>query len=186
MSRLFNLNSLTDIVSNAIGIAILLALVTFITSISRTHEVVVPVAQESALVPRFYVIDGGALWPIDRSAILRAIAERSSEPGSFELRLPDGTRAEIEVTNDAGFLVRHTSTESWTTARGAFADLDREREQAFLFVYDGAESFAALREARRLLTARGVRTGWTVVTREHPPHVCASPESGACSYRPAL
>lgn len=209
MHRLFNLNFLTDIVSNAIGIAVLLALVTFLTSESKTYEVGVPLEHDTSLVPRFFVCKDDALLPVDRGRILHTMMERGvrsaagaggEQPRAAELALEGGARVEVELTDDAGFTLRPLSTEGWIArsslgegSRRPLSELDPDRELAFFFVYDApveertsGSGFEVFRAARKLLLERDVRVGWTTASEQSPPHMCASAAGAACRYRASV
>ena len=78
-----NLDSLTDMVSNAVGVLILLLLMTALQSSNPHSEPPLPIEHQSGLLPKFFYIHSDRLQSIDVNAAfangLLAASETSSE-----------------------------------------------------------------------------------------------------------
>ena len=68
-SRLFNMTSLTDIVSNSIGILVLLALLTLFNAEKKVYKVDIPIEHQTGLAPAFFLCKDDAVLYLDTEKI---------------------------------------------------------------------------------------------------------------------
>lgn len=204
MRKLINLNSLTDIISNSIGMLILMSVAMLMQLATRTYEVNIPLEHGSDLAPVFFIARDGALVRVDHRPLFeRALAAAAkSEEGKPAGRFPLGVAGLYgTIANDRGLVLHPTDTSGWAALGGIREDespiaktldsLDPRRQYAYLFVYDErvgerttGGGFEVLRATRERLGKRGVKVGWRPVDAEHPPHLCFWGDIAACRYPP--
>ncbi len=204
MRKLINLNSLTDIVSNSIGMLILMSVAMLMQLATRTYEVNIPLEHGSDLAPVFFVAKDGALVRVEHRRLFERalVAAAKAGDGKPEERFPLGVAGlQGSIADDRGLVLYPTDTSGWASLGGIREDgspiaatldsLDPSRQYAYLFVYDErvgerttGGGFEVLRATRERLAERGVKVGWRPVDDEHPPHLCFWGDIAACRYLP--
>lgn len=190
-----NLDSLTDLVSNAVGVLILLLLMTTLQTRNPHADPPLPIEHHSALVPQFFYLSGDHIQAINVNAVFANGLLSAREVG-----------VEAEFRIDADFTGRPDENltlalspldvEHWPTLEdlerldGALGErigkIDNSAEFAFLFVRDQGEAdvFASFHRVRQWFVNRGTAVGWLPVTDENPAYLCSWSDVRACDYRP--
>ncbi len=199
-----NLNSMTDIVSNSVGMLVLFSLVTLLQVGARVYDVKVPVEHETNLRPMFFLCKDDAVLYLDPQATFakaaKIIGERNLKPGArFELNYFD-LKSYLDPRFGIVFLPQSAADwpgmESLSDADSpinAMLDgMDKTQNFAYFFVYDNTETgqgggsgFEAFRRMRAALKERGVKSGWMPVDEQHPAYVCFWSNVAACRYWPS-
>lgn len=191
-----NLDSLTDLVSNAVGVLILLLLMTALQSSKPHFDPPLPIQHQSNLLPKFFYIHSDHIQNIDVNAAFT----------NGLLAASDGdTVTEFQVSAD--FLGRPhelltltltpVDTERWpqfeqlqdadTVIGKEVASIDNESDFAFLFVQDEGDgvSFKEFAKIRQWFLDRGTAVGWMPVTENNPAYLCSWTNVTACRYSPS-
>ena len=191
-----SLDSLTDLVSNAVGVLILLLLMTALQSNKPNYEPPLPIEHQSGLLPQFFYIYNDRVQSIDVNAAFTNSLLAASESGNQE-----------EFRISADFIGRQdqlltltlspVDTEHWplfkalndeTTVIGQrVSALDNEKEFAFFFVRDNGEGagFQEFSKIRQWFLDRGTAVGWLPVTDDNPAYLCSWGDISACRYSPS-
>lgn len=191
-----SLDSLTDLVSNAVGVLILLLLMTALQSKKPHYEPPLPIEHQSGLIPQFFYIHDERIQHIDVNAVFANGLLAASEAGS-----------DAEYRINADFLGRPdevltlaltpVDTEHWPTLSvltdpesslgKVVATMNRDNEFAFVFVEDGGDgrAFSEFSRIRQWFLDRGMAVGWLPVTPDNPAYLCSWSDVSACRYSPS-
>jgi hypothetical protein len=202
--ELFNVNSLTDIISNSVGILVVFAVLNIAYEGERVYELEIPIEHDSLLAPAFFICKDNAIVFLEAETVFtHAIAQArrglSEEGKVFPLEYL-GINSQID--ENLGLVLHPEDTRHWhenseigiadSEIRQALDKLDAKKQFAFFFVYDdlveeqgSGSGFEIFRKARQYLKARGVKTGWRPVAEEHPPHICFWGSVPMCNYKPS-
>lgn len=204
MKNLISLDSLTDIVSNSVGILIIFAVINLIHDDSKTYQLEIPLEHETELSPVFFISKNNRILKMDidtlfANATLQATSKAASNKRLFSLDY-SGLLGKIDDEKGISFFVRDTS--EWpnfveldkrnSALRKSLDKLDPKKQFAYFFVYDNTEDgsssgsgFEAFRKAREYLKARFIKSGWQPVNSESPANICDRSFSRRCVYRPS-
>jgi len=191
-----SLDSLTDLVSNAVGVLILLLLITVLQSQQPFNETPLPIEHQSALVPQFFYVHGERLQAINVNSVFANGLLSASE---------SGTEAEYQISADfigrpddaLTLAILPIDTGNWPSyeelsatespLRISIDKLDKRREFAFLFVFDDAAGtgFTEFSRVRQWFLERGIAVGWLPVTDSNPAYLCSWSDVSACRYSPS-
>ena len=191
-----SLDSLTDLVSNAVGVLILLLLMTALQSNKPHYEPPLPIEHQSGLLPQFFYIYDDRVQSIDVNAAFTNGLLAASESGS-----------EAEFRISADFIGRQdelltltltpVDTEHWPEFESLGDEdsvigkrvlaLDSEKDFAFFFVKDNGEGagFNEFSRIRQWFLDRGTAVGWLPVTDDNPAYLCSWGDISACRYSPS-
>ncbi len=202
MKSRMNLDSLTDLVSNSIGMLILFSLITLTQSEQQVYEVEVPVEHMTKLSPKFFICRNDKIislelgWLFQRSM---AYISQWHDEAWFDLGIGD-LRGRIPVHK--GLVIDSPNTSSWegseliehprSQIHKVLSAIDPSVNFAFFFVYDdpqndsyGGSGFEVYRKARAFLQEHGVKSGWVPVSKNNPPHICFWSDVLECRFRPS-
>ena len=204
MKNLISLDSLTDIVSNSVGILIIFAVINLIHDNNKTYQLEIPLEHSTQLSPIFFIAKDDRILALDTDAIFSnaTLQATSGAAGSKRLFSLDfhGLLGKIDSDNGISFFAR--DTQDWPTfkqlekrnskLREALTSIESKKQFAYFFVYDSSEDgntsgsgFEAFREAREFLKARSVKSGWQPVNSEAPANICDKRFSNRCQYLPS-
>jgi len=172
-----SLDSLTDMVSNAVGVLILLLLMTAIQSSKPTYEPPLPIEHQSGLQPKFYYIHRDRIQSIDVNAAFANGLLAASE-----------TEENTEFLISADFVGQFEDLQKAETLIGkTVAAIDNEKDFAFVFVRDEGKgvSFNEFSKVRQWFLDRGTAVGWLPVTDNYPAYLCSWSNLAACRYSPS-
>ena len=190
-----SLDSLTDLVSNAVGVLILLLLVTAIQAQKPFNEPPLPIEHQSGLVPAFFYVHGDHIQSIDINAVFTnglLAATEGDSAAEFQINADFTGRSDELLT----LALRPIDTDNWPTFNelqnvdsplgSVVSDIDVATTFAFLFVHDtgSAESFRLLSQARRWFLDQGIAVGWLPVSDNNPAWLCSWSDVAACQYSP--
>jgi len=191
-----SLDSLTDMVSNAVGVLILLLLMTAIQSSKPTYEPPLPIEHQSGLQPKFYYIDQDRIQSIDVNAAFAnglLAASETAENTEFQISADFVGQRHDFLT----LTVKPVDTDNWpqfedlqktdTIIGKTVAAIDNENDFAFVFVRDAGEgvSFNEFTKVRQWFLDRGTAVGWLPVTDNNPAYLCSWSNLSACRYSPS-
>jgi len=204
MKNLISLDSLTDIVSNSVGILIIFAVINLIHDNNKTYQLEIPIEHKTELKPSFFMIKNDRILAMDTNtlfsnATLQATRGSASSERLFSLEYYD-VLGKITESKGISFYARDTA--SWPTYKelgkgnsaltNTLNKLDPNTQFAFFFVYDredegesSGSGFEAFRQAREFLKARRIKTGWRPVNDETPANICRDPFGNSCDYLPS-
>ena len=204
MKNLISLDSLTDIVSNSVGILIIFAVINLIHDNNKTYQLEIPIEHRTELSPAFFIIKNDSILALDTdvlfsNATLQATRGAATNERIFALDYFD-VLGKIDQNKGISFYAR--DTEKWPTFQElgkpnssltkALNKLDAKKQFAFFFVYDSNDNddasgsgFEAFREAREYLKARRIKTGWQPVNDEAPANICDGFFGKRCDYLPS-
>lgn len=205
MKNLINVDSLTDIVSNSVGILIIFAVINLIHDTNKTYELEIPIEHETELRPAYIISKDDRLLVLNTEQVFLNAAQQTSKGAAANKRIFDleyqGLFAQIDPEKGVSFHAR--DTENWAK----FTDLekrDSELQQqlneidpsqyfAYFFVYDetnlgstAGSGYESFRNARKYLKNRQVKSGWQPVSAEYPPSICDLTYVSACRYLPSF
>ncbi len=204
MKNLISLDSLTDIVSNSVGILIIFAVINLIHDDSKTYQLEIPIEHATDLSPVFFISKNDRLLPMDTdklfaNATLQATTGAAANKRLFPLDY-SGLLGKIDQDKGISFYARDTS--EWnefqeidkrqSKLRQKFDSINPKTHFAYFFVYDSSEDgstigsgFEAFRKAREYLKTRAIKTGWQPVNSDSPTHICDRSFSPLCTYLPS-
>ena len=204
MKNLISLDSLTDIVSNSVGILIIFAVINLIHDDSKTYQLEIPLEHETELSPVFFISKNDRVLKMDidtlfANATLQATNKAAANKRLFPLDY-FGLLGKIDGEKGVSFFAQDTS--EWpefieleqrnSSLRKSLEKLDPKKQFAYFFVYDNTEDgsssgsgFEAFRKTREYLKARFIKSGWQPVNSESPPNICDRSFSRRCVYRPS-
>jgi len=209
---MMNLDSLTDIVSNSIGIMVILAILAVFLEKKKVYDIEVPIEQETSKAAKYFFCKSNAIIPIDAPYLfmnaIREIRENSIETEEpFDL-FYQGLVGELRNSpasptpflsvypEDISSWERRQSIEDGSSnIRLAFESLHPDSHFAYFFVYDTTsvdasadeEAFVTFTKARTFLNKRGIDTGWRPVDNgEHRAYLCYYIYEPKCCHNPSL
>lgn len=204
MRNLISLDSLTDIVSNSVGILIIFAVINLIHDNNKTYQLEIPLEHATDLSPVFFIAKNDRILAMDTdklfsNAALQATSGAAASKRIFALDF-FGLFGQIDEDKGISFYARDTS--EWpefielekrnSTLRQALKNVDPKKQFAYFFVYDNSEDgatagsgFEAFRKAREYLKGHYVKTGWQPVNSDAPANICDSGYSSRCIYLPS-
>jgi|GEM_PF-7131666 len=193
-----SLDSLTDMVSNAVGVLILLLLMTALQSSNPHTDPPLPIEHQSGLLPKFFYIDEDRVQSIDVNAAFANGLLAASEAESVN-------QEEFQISAD--FMGQHhdfltltmtpVDTDNWPTFEDlsnpdtligeAAQAVDKQTNFAFVFVKDAGDgkSFIEFEKVRQWFIDRGTAVGWIPVTDNNPAYLCSWSNISACRYSPS-
>ena len=193
-----NLDSLTDMVSNAVGVLILLLLMTALQSSNPHFEPPLPIEHQSGLLPKFFYIHNDRVQSIDVNAafangLLAASESNSDQQQEFQISADFMGQRHDFLT----LTMTPLDTDSWPTFEDledtdtligqAAAALDSQKDFAFVFVEDNGDgtSFEEFHKFKQWFLDRGTAVGWIPVTENNPAYLCSWSNIAACRYSPS-
>ena len=204
MKNLISLDSLTDIVSNSVGILIIFAVINLIHDDNKSYQLEIPLEHATDLSPVFFISKNNRLLLLDTKALfsnaaLQATSGAASNKRIFPLNY-SGLLGKLEEENGISFYARDTS--DWepfqnidkrsSKLRKTLNDIDPKKQFAYFFVYDNTEDgsgtgsgFEGFRKAREYLKGHFVKSGWQPVNSEAPANICDHRFSPKCTYLPS-
>jgi hypothetical protein len=207
MKQLINIDSLTDIVSNSVGILIILAVVTLIQDNSTAYQLEIPIEHQSELSPVFIIAKDDKLIILDTDKIFSNAAMQATDgaaAGKHNFPLEYGQLfGQIDDSHGLMFHAQDTEgSKDWhhftkleknnSILRQQLNKINPEKQFAYFFVYDEvAESnisgsgFESFRMTREYLKARHIKSGWKPVDSDNPASICDMSFSPLCKYLPS-
>jgi hypothetical protein len=204
MKNLISLDSLTDIVSNSVGILIIFAVINLIHDDSKTYQLEIPLEHETELSPVFFISKNDRILKMDTdklfaNATLQATSKAAANKRLFPLDY-FGLLGKIDDKKGISFFAQDTS--EWpnfieldqrnSSLRNSLETLNPKKQFAYFFVYDNIEDgssagsgFEAFRKTREYLKTRLIKSGWQPVNSDYPPNICDRSFSRRCVYRPS-
>ncbi|MEE9310375.1 MAG: hypothetical protein V3U64_05085 [Cocleimonas sp.] len=204
MKNLISLDSLTDIVSNSVGILIIFAVINLIHDDSKTYQLEIPLEHATELSPVFFISKNDRILALDTDTLFASAALQATSGAAASKRLftldYSGLLGKIDEEKGISFFARDTS--EWpnfitlekrnSPLRDSLDKLDPKKEFAYFFVYDNTEDgsssgsgFEAFRKTREYLKARAIKSGWQPVNSESPANICDRSFSRRCVYLPS-
>ncbi len=204
MRNLISLDSLTDIVSNSVGILIIFAVINLIHDNNKTYQLEIPLEHETDLSPVFFIAKNDRLLVLDTDKVFSNAALQATTGAAGKKRIFAldffGLFGQIDEEKGISFYARDTS--EWpefielekrnSSLRDKLNKIDPKKQFAYFFVYDNSEDgatagsgFEAFRKAREYLKGHSVKTGWQPVNSEAPANICDSSYSSRCVYLPS-
>jgi len=188
---LININSLTDIISNSVGILILFAVLNIVYEGGKVYKLEVPIEYESSLIPAFFLCKDNAIIFLEpeiifTNAIIQANKSSYQQQAIFSLDYMD---IKGQIVEDYALLLHANDTTAWSKRledkqiREALDKLDSNKQFAFFFVYDDLQGngFEIYRQARQYLKERHIKSGWQPVNKNHPASICFWGDVPACN-----
>jgi len=191
-----SLDSLTDLVSNAVGVLILLLLMTALQTNSQFSDPPLPIEHQSGLVPSFFYIYNDHIQSIDVNSVFTnglLAAKESGAESEYQINADFNGRPDEFLT----LAISPIDTSSWPSQEalanpdsplGKVAEsIDSMRGFAFVFVHDTrtGESFRQFQITKQWFLDRGVAVGWIPVTNDNPAYLCSWSDVSACQYSPS-
>ncbi len=197
-----NLDSLTDLVSNSIGMLILFSLITLTQNEQQVYKIEVPVEHMTKLAPKFFICRHNKIIPLELGWLFqRSMAHiaQIQDENWFDLGIGN-LKGRIPLRK--GLVIDSPDTSSWedgeliehprSQIHKALSEIDPNINFAFFFVYDDPQNdkyagsgFEAYRKARAFLQEHGVKSGWVPVSKNNPPHICFWSDVLECRFRPS-
>jgi|GEM_PF-1422274 len=205
MKNMINVDSLTDIVSNSVGILIIFAVINLIHDNNKTYELEIPIEHETELRPAYIISKDDRLLILDTEQVFTNAALQAGKGAASNKRIFDlgyqGLFAQIDEKKGISFHARGTDDWSkFTELSKSGSELQKQLQQidpkqyfAYFFVYDetnpgsaSGSGFESFREARKYLQGRQVKSGWQPVSADFPPSICDFSYSNECQYLPSF
>jgi len=204
MKNLISLDSLTDIVSNSVGILIIFAVINLIHDDSKTYQLEIPLEHATDLSPAFFISKNDRILAMNTDTLFANAALQATSGAAASKRLfpleYSGLLGKIDDEKGISFFARDTS--DWpefvelekrnSDLRKSLDKLDPKKQFAYFFVYDNTEDgsssgsgFEAFRKAREYLKTHAVKTGWQPVNSDSPANICDKSFSRRCVYLPS-
>lgn len=204
MKNLISLDSLTDIVSNSIGILIIFAVINLIHDNNKTYQLEIPLEHVTELSPVFFICKDDRILAMDTDILFSNATLQATRGAAASKRLFAldyfGLVGKIDTNKGISFYARDTNEwpEFQTLGKRnsklteALGSIDSEKQFAYFFVYDSSEDgntagsgFEAFRTAREYLKVRRVKSGWQPVNSEAPANICDKRFGARCNYLPS-
>ncbi len=204
MKNLISLDSLTDIVSNSVGILIIFAVINLIHDNNKTYQLEIPLEHATQLSPVFFLSKNDRILAMDTDTLFANAAIQATGGGAANKRIFNleyfGLLGKIDDQKGISFYARDTSewesfqniTKRNSELKKAMDSIDPKKQFAYFFVYDTSEDgsttgsgFEAFRKAREHLKSRFVKSGWQPVNSDAPANICDITFSQRCSYLPS-
>jgi len=191
-----SLDSLTDLVSNAVGVLILLLLMTALQSKNQFSDPPLPIEHQSGLVPQFFYVYDEHIQHIDVNSVFTnglLAAKESGADSEYQINADFNGRPDDLLT----LAVSPIDTSNWPSLAqlenpksplGEVARvIDPQQEFAFIFVHDTPTGggFKQFQAAKQWFLDRGVAVGWIPVTEDNPAYLCSWSDVSACQYSPS-
>ncbi len=205
MKELISLDSLTDIVSNSVGILIIFAVINLIHDNNKTYQLEIPLEHQTDLSPVFFISKNDRILMMDTDTLFANATSQATGGAAANKRLFSldyyGLLGKIDDENGLSFYARDTNewptfqslTQRNSDLRKALDNIDPKKQFAYFFVYDSSEDgsitgsgFEAFREAREYLKGHFVKSGWQPVNSEAPTNICDQNINQNCSYLPSF
>ena len=202
MKNLINVDSLTDIVSNSVGILIIFAVINLIHDNNKTYELEIPIEHQTELKPAYIISKDDRLLVMNTDEVFASAAQQASNGAAANKRIFDlkykGLFAQVEDEQGISFHARVTDdwpkfTELETTGselQKQLNKIDPKEYFAYFFVYDetnlgstAGSGYESFRVARKYLKARRIKSGWQPVNAESPASICSYSD---CRYLPSF
>jgi len=204
MKNLISLDSLTDIVSNSVGILIIFAVINLIHDDSKTYQLEIPIEHATDLSPVFFISKDDRLLHMDTDKLFANATMQATSGAAANKRLfpldYSGLLGKIDRDNGISFYARDTT--EWaafqdidkrqSSLRKTLDSIDPKKQYAYFFVYDSSDDgsgigsgFEAFRKTREYLKSHAIKTGWQPVNSEAPTHICDKSFSPRCAYLPS-
>ncbi len=203
MKNLISLDSLTDIVSNSVGILIIFAVINLIHDNNKTYQLEIPIEHRTELSPAFFMIKNDSILEMDTDVLFSNATVQATSGAAINERLFTldyfDVLGKIDEGKGVSFFARDTATWPKFQELGkgnsklttALNKLDANKQFAFFFVYDSNDGeasgngFEAFREAREYLKTRRIKTGWRPVNDEAPANICQDHFGKRCDFLPS-
>ncbi|RTZ65695.1 MAG: hypothetical protein DSZ29_03965 [Aquificaceae bacterium] len=207
MNNIISVDSLTDIISNSVGILIIFAVISLINDNNKAYQLEIPIEHSSDLSPVFVIAKNDALLVLNTDKLFTNAAMQATEGAAKRKRsfpLDYGhLLGEIDKRKGLIFHVEdiegskdwhHFNTlEKPTSAlKDQLSLINPKKQFAYFFVYDevgessiSGSGFEAFRKAREYLKSRGVKSGWKPVDSNNPANICDVSFSPLCRYLPS-
>lgn len=191
-----SLDSLTDLVSNAVGVLILLLLMTALQSRSQFSDPPLPIEHQSGLVPQFFYIHENSIQNIDVNSVFTnglLAAKESGANTEYQINADFTGRPDDLLT----LAINPIDTQDWPSqaqledpesALGKVAHaIDGTVEFAFIFVHDSNSGvgYRQFHKTKQWFLDRGIAVGWLPVTEANPAYLCSWSDVSACQYSPS-
>ena len=205
MKNLINIDSLTDIVSNSVGILIIFAVINLIHDNNKTYELEIPIEHETDLRPAYIISKDDRLLVLNTEQIFANAAQQAGKGAARQNRIFDlgyqGLFAQIDDEKGVSFHARGTDewpkftelSKSGSELQKQLRAIDPKQYFAYFFVYDetapgstSGSGFESFREARKYLQGRQVKSGWQPVSSDYPPSICDFGYNSECQYLPSF
>jgi len=205
MKNLINVDSLTDIVSNSVGILIIFAVINLIHDNNKTYELEIPIEHETDLRPAYIISKDDRILVLDTEQVFSNAAQQAGKGAAGNKRIFDlgyqGLYGQIDEDKGISFHARGTDdwpkftelTKSGSDLQKQLQAIDPKEYFAYFFVYDetnpgstSGSGFESFREARKYLQGRQVKSGWRPVSAEFPPGICDLGYTSECQYLPSF
>ncbi len=210
MKNLISLDSLTDIVSNSVGILIIFAVINLIHDNNKTYQLEIPIEHRTELSPAFFMIKNNSILAMDTDTLFSNATVQATSGAANNERLFALDYFDVlgKINEDKGISFYARDTSKWPTfqelGKGnssltkTLNQLDPKKQFAFFFVYDSNDGdggnnegessgsgFEAFREAREYLKTRRIKTGWRPVNNDAPANICKDHFGKRCDYLPS-
>ncbi|MGB1310175.1 MAG: hypothetical protein ACPG47_03145 [Leucothrix sp.] len=205
MKNLINVDSLTDIVSNSVGILIIFAVINLIHDNNKTYELEIPIEHETELRPAYIISKDDRLLVLNTEQVFANAALQAGKGAAAKKRIFDlgyqGLFAQIDDKKGMLFHARDTDdwpkftelTQSNSELQKQLLAIDPKQYFAYFFVYDetnlgstSGSGFESFREARKYLQGHRVKSGWRPVSADYPPSLCDFSYKSECQYLPSF
>lgn len=205
MKNLINVDSLTDIVSNSVGILIIFAVINLIHDNNKTYDLEIPIEHETELRPAYIIAKDDRLLVLNTEQVFSNAAQQASNGATVGERVFElgygGLFAQLDPDKGISFHAR--ITEDWpkftelnqngSELQQALNAIDPAQYFAYFFVYDetnlgstAGSGYESFREARQYLKARNIKSGWQPVNTEFPASICDLSFNNNCRYLPSF
>lgn len=194
--EVLGLDSLTDIVTNSVGLLIVLGIFVALGSLARSYVFQLPLPAKKAKLPAVYMCKSDHLIAIEPSKILELITaelgRRESvpvdEPLAITLRDAE-TRVQLLGEDSYGWprlkVEVHEVRAPRVPENDLISDMKRRGSTAnsFAFFWIYPSCFETYVAARHALRQAGYEVGFSPHDDEHPPFICTSSED--CQWEPS-
>ena len=203
-----NLDSLVDIVSNSVGILIILAVFMALfsyleftpettpdTRVSENPEkILIPWAHYSQKTALLFLVRDNRILRLDRSEYYRKIRKQLNGPNPSPPQSLSFEKYRVELETHGGHnhcLEFHPSPgaglwwHQFTGSQGPLENLTREMrpEENYFFFWVDPDSFELFRELRHTLWSKDFEVGWKPVREQSSLRYCTG-DSRSRSFRP--
>ncbi|PID47394.1 MAG: hypothetical protein CSB47_00680 [Proteobacteria bacterium] len=205
MKQLLNVDSLTDIVSNSVGILIIFAVINLIHDNNKTYELEIPIEHETELRPTYIISKDDRLLVLDTEKVFSNAAQQVSNGAAANGRIFELGYGGLfaQLGEDKGISFHARTTENWpkftelskngSDLQKALNKIDPKQYFAYFFVYDetnmgstAGSGYESFREARQYLKSRQIKSGWQPVSTDFPPSICNLSVGNHCRYLPSF
>lgn len=202
MKNLISLDSLTDIVSNSVGILIVFAVINLIHDNNETYQLEIPIEHQTELRPEFFIIKNDSILELDTDIIFSNATQQATSGVAANERLFNLDYFDIlgRINENEGISFYARDTDNWpkfhelgkgtSKLTQTLNEIDAKKQFAFFFVYgsdddSSGSGFEAFRETRKFLKSRQIKTGWRPVNDDAPAKICRYGLGKRCDYLPS-